>query len=252
MKVTILGCSGTFPGPDSGCSSYLVEHEGFRLLLDAGNGSIGALQRHAPLLGVDAVFLTHLHADHCVDLVAYYYARRYHPEGQPPPLPLYGPQATGSRLVAMLGHHPADLIGPTYDLVPTDSGCPGIGPFDVELARTNHPIECHAIRLSVGGRSFVYSGDSGECPELVELADGADTLLIEASWYDEDPVPPGVHLTARQAGEHAARAQVGRTLLTHVVPWGSRDRTLEEASQGHGHGFRGPLEIARPDATYEI
>ena len=85
MRLTVLGCAGTFPGPLSGCSSYLVEQDGFRLLLDAGNGAVSALQRAADLLAVDAVLLSHLHADHCLDLVAYSYARRYHPEGPLPP-----------------------------------------------------------------------------------------------------------------------------------------------------------------------
>ncbi len=99
MRLTVLGCAGTFPGPRSGCSSYLVEHDGFRLLLDAGNGAVGALQRHGGLLDLDAVLLSHLHADHCVDLVAYAYARIYPPAGPPPPLPVYGPGGTEERLV---------------------------------------------------------------------------------------------------------------------------------------------------------
>ena len=91
MKLTVLGSAGTFPGPDSPCSAYLVEHEGFRLLLDFGPGSLGPLQRHLGLLDLDAVYLSHLHADHCLELVTYSYARRYHPDGNPPSLPVYGP-----------------------------------------------------------------------------------------------------------------------------------------------------------------
>ena len=68
MRLTVVGCSGSFPGPESAASCYLLEADGFRLVVDMGNGSLGALQRHAPLFGVDAVLLSHLHADHCVDL----------------------------------------------------------------------------------------------------------------------------------------------------------------------------------------
>src|SRR5690606_10081583 len=68
MKLTVVGCSGSFPSPDSACSSYLVEADGYRLLLDMGNGALGALQRHCGLYDLDAVALSHLHADHCIDM----------------------------------------------------------------------------------------------------------------------------------------------------------------------------------------
>ena len=87
MQLTVLGCAGTFPGPSSPCSGYLVEHDGYRLILDLGAGALGNLQRHCDLREIDAVYITHLHADHCIDLVAYFYARRYHPQGMPPILP---------------------------------------------------------------------------------------------------------------------------------------------------------------------
>jgi ribonuclease BN (tRNA processing enzyme) len=81
VRLTVIGCSGSFPGPDSPASCYLVESGGFRLLLDLGNGALGALQRHVGLYDIDAVCLSHLHADHCLDLCAYYVARTFHPDG---------------------------------------------------------------------------------------------------------------------------------------------------------------------------
>ena len=94
----MLGCSGTFPGAGSPCSGYLVECDGFRLVVDLGAGALGPLQRHVGLLDVDAVYISHLHSDHCIDLVAYSYARRYHPDGIPPVLPVYGPPGLAARL----------------------------------------------------------------------------------------------------------------------------------------------------------
>src|ERR1700753_1421592 len=93
MKLTGVGMAGTFPGPVSGCSSYLVEHEGFRLLLAIGDVSTGALQEACALLGPAAVIVSHLHGDHYLDLITYPYARRYHPEGQPAKLDVHGPSA---------------------------------------------------------------------------------------------------------------------------------------------------------------
>lgn len=235
MDLTVLGCAGTFPGPESPCSGYLIEHDGFRLVVDLGAGALGALQRHVDLLDVDAVYLSHLHADHCIDLVAYAYARRYHPSGVPPRLPVYGPAGTAQRICNAFEAPPADHLLDVFDF--REIATPAqlrIGPFDVQTVRTNHPIECHAMRLSAGGRSLTYSGDTGVCPELVELARGSDVLLCEASWTHSDDNPPGVHLSGQQAGEHGAQAGVARLLLTHMVAWADADTIVAEARAAFG------------------
>lgn len=234
MDLTVLGCAGTFPGPDSPCSGYLVEHDGFRLVLDLGAGALGALQRHVDLLEVDAVYLSHLHADHCIDLVAYSYARRYHPRGVPPRLPVYGPVGTAERICNAFETPPADGLLDVFDFHEVPPGEQQIGPFAVRTVRSNHPVECHAIRLTAGGRSLTYSGDTGECPDLVELARGTDLFLCEASWSHDDANPPGIHLSGRQAGEHAAKADVGRLVVTHIVAWADADAVVAEARTAFG------------------
>src|SRR5437868_9100151 len=98
MLLTVVGCSGSFPGPESAASCYLLEAEGFRLVIDLGNGALGVLQRHAELSGIDAICVSHLHADHCVDLAAYWVARQYNPGGALPPIPVYGPRGTAQRV----------------------------------------------------------------------------------------------------------------------------------------------------------
>src|SRR5579862_4913036 len=98
MDLTIVGCSGSFPGPDSPASCYLVEAEGFRLLVDLGNGALGPLQRYAGLDQIYAICLSHLHADHCLDMCAYQVFRTYRPEGPLPPIPVYGPAGAAPRL----------------------------------------------------------------------------------------------------------------------------------------------------------
>lgn len=252
MRLTVLGCSGTFPGAHSGCSSYLVEEDGFRLLLDMGNNATGALQRHAPLFGVDAVFITHAHADHCIDLVAYSYARRYVPPGfepTPEPLPVYAPAGMHDRLMRCYEHEPEDRLGSVYSFREVRGGqVLDVGPFRLDLARVEHPVECNAVRLSSGGRSLTYSGDTGESGALVELARGTDLALLEASWYDGDDNPPGVHLTAGQAGAHAARADAGRLLLTHLTPWCDPDRSAEEAARA----YSGAMTVASAGAVIDV
>jgi ribonuclease BN (tRNA processing enzyme) len=246
VKVTVLGSAGTFPNAESACSAYLVEHDGFQLLLDMGNGSLGALQRYADLLTPDAVFLSHLHADHCVDLLNYSYARRWHPE-QPPPITVYGPGGAKERLQAIGG---SDMDGFTgvFDFTHTTEGKSAIGPFDVTLATAAHPVETYSIRLGAGGKTVVYSGDSGPTPALVANARGADLLLCEATWEDGADHPPDLHMTARQAGDHAQQAGVSKLLLVHTTPFTNDDTLREEA----GAQYDGDLDLPAAGATYTV
>jgi ribonuclease BN (tRNA processing enzyme) len=248
VKLTVLGCSGTFPGPDSPCSGYLVEHDGYRLVMDLGAGALGQLQRHCGLLDVDAVYLSHLHADHCIDLVAYSYARRYHPDGVPPRLPVYGPAGTAQRICNAFDEPPDNGLVDVYDFREVNEGTMELGPFQVRTSRVNHPIECHGIRLEAGGRSLTYSGDTDRCSTLIDLAYETDLFLCEASWPDSQENPPGVHLTGRTAGEQATRAGARRLLLTHLVPWADPASVLSEARSS----YAGELELARSGATYEV
>ncbi len=247
MKVTVLGCAGTFPSAESGCSAYLVQHEGFSLLLDAGNGAIGALQRHLGLFDLDAVLLSHLHADHCLDLVAYSYARRYHPDPQPRLL-VHGPAGTAQRLCNVFDRPPEDGLHDVYDFRTTSPGRLTLGPFDITLTPTAHPIECYAIRVSAGGRTVTYSADTGPSPEVAKAAEGSDLFLCESTWLEDSPRPPNLHLTAREAGEHAARADVGRLALIHTTAYLDQDAYVEQAATAFG----GPLDRARPGATYDL
>jgi ribonuclease BN (tRNA processing enzyme) len=258
VRLTIVGCSGSFPGPESPASCYLVEAEGFRLVIDLGSGALGALQRYAGLDEIDAVWVSHLHADHCLDLCDFSVARRFAPGGPRPPIPVYGPPQTALRLGRAFGADPAGEAGPggdplhgmseLFDFTTLAEGTTEIGPLRVTTAHMNHPVETFGMRLEHAGRSLAYSADTAETDALVRLARDADVLLCEASFTEPadggdgggPPLPEGVHLTGRQAGEHAARAGVGQLVLTHLVPWNDESRTLDEA----GQVFSGPLSLA--------
>lgn len=251
MRVTVVGCSGSYPGPDSPASCYLVEseHQGrtWRILLDLGNGALGALQRYADPLLVDAVFLSHLHADHCLDLCSYYVLRKYHPEGPQPRIPVIGPAGVAARLAA--AYDLPDVPGMTgeFDFAEYD-GPFEIGPFRVEPVPVVHPVPSYALRVSADGATLAYSGDTAACDGLVRAATDADLFLAESSFVDGEDNPVGVHLTGREAAELAAGAGVRRLVLTHIPPWHDPHRSLDAATPV----FRGPLELAAPGATYEL
>ena len=239
MQLTVIGCSGSFPGPDSPASSYLLEAEGFRLVLDMGNGSLGVLQRYAELFGIDAICVSHLHADHCIDLGSYWVARRYAPGGPKSPIPVYGPRGTAER-IAGLGGEDVASVRARFDVHDLEPRSQEIGPFRVTTERMNHPVETFGFRVEHVGWKLAYSADTGQTDALARLADGVDVLLSEASFQDGPDNPPDLHLTARQAGEYATRAGAGRLVLTHLVPWYDRERSLAEAAGS----YRGPLSAA--------
>ena len=248
MRLTVLGCAGSFPGPEAACSAYLVEADNFRLLLDFGTGSLGPLQRYAGLMSIDAILLSHLHGDHIFDACSYVVVRRYAPGGPYPPIPVYAPSGAPDRLMAVYSAEdtPLDDVYTFYGLQP---GTFPIGPFTVTVDRMNHPVETYGVRLEHDGAVLAYSADTAPCDALVRLAHGADLFLCEASYLDEVANPPGLHLTGGEAGDAAAKAGVGRLLLTHLVAaWGSEADTFDAATRA----FSGPVEIVRPGARYEI
>ena len=246
MKLTVLGCAGSFPGPDSACSAYLVEADGFRLLLDFGTGSLSALQRYASLTSVDAIVLTHLHADHMFDACSYVVVRRYAPEGPYPAIPIYAPAGAAARVGAAYGEGSVDDV---YTFTDLRAGTFDVGPFSVTVDRVNHPVETYGVRVEHGGRVLAYSADTAACEALSRLAKNADLFLCEASYNDGEENPPDLHLTGREAAEHATKAGVGRLLLTHLVTaWGSEANTYEAASAA----FAGPIEVARAGASYDV
>jgi ribonuclease BN (tRNA processing enzyme) len=249
VLVTVIGCSGSFPGPESPASCYLVEADGFSMLLDLGSGALGTLQRHRSLYEIDAVWLSHLHADHCLDLCGYWVARRYCPDGPPPKIPVYGPAGTADRMARAYDLDPDPGMREIFDFEMLRHGIQQIGPFKVTTAMMCHPVDAFGFRIECDGRVLAYSGDTGASAALVELARDADLFLCEASFLDRPGLPTDLHLTAREAGEHAARAGAKKLVLTHLVPWNDRDESLAEAE---ATGFAGKIELARQGAEYQL
>ena len=248
MRLTVLGCSGSVPGRDGPASSYLLEQEGYHLLLDLGNGAFGALQRHVDPARVDAVVLSHLHPDHCLDLAPYVVWRRFAGRAPLPRLPVLGPAGTHDRLAVAYDPGAKAGLRDVLDVAAVTPSQRELGPFRLRFARVNHPVPTYAVRVEAGGRTLTYSGDTGLSEALVRLASGCETLLCEAGYPDGRPYPPNLHLSGREAGEHAAKAGVGRLLVTHVPPWEDRDAIAVEAAAAFG----GPSEPVTAGTTYEL
>lgn len=218
MDLTIAGCAGSYPGPDSAASCYLVTADGFRLVVDLGNGGFGALQRFADPAAIDAVLISHLHGDHCLDLCSYQVYRVFGVPEPLPPIPVFAPAGAAARLDRAAAVDGGQPVSEAFRFQELAAGTAEIGPLTVTTAHMNHPVETFGFRFEHGGRAIAYSADTGPCDELVSLAAGADVLLSEATFREQPGLPGDLHLTARQAGEHAARAGAGELVLTHLMP----------------------------------
>jgi ribonuclease BN (tRNA processing enzyme) len=248
MRLTVVGCAGSFPGANSPASCYLLEADGFRLVVDLGNGALGALQKYIGLFDVDAIALSHLHADHCVDLYSYAIARTYAPGGVRDPIPVYAPAGARERIGRIHGVGDEDGLTDRFDFRTLTPGRLEIGPFEVTAAHMNHPVEAFGFRFTHGGRSVVYSGDTGPTDALVPLAKGANVLLCEASFVHGPDLPPDLHLSGRQAARYAAQAGVGQLVLTHLQAWNEPQTIFHEAATTFGGG----LILAYPGQVIDL
>ena len=217
VKVTVLGCAGSHIGAQRMCSSYLVEAEGYRLLLDCGNGSLSNLQQRLELAQIDAVLLSHLHVDHFADLYSLYYALRFHRDG-PRTVDVHAPRGSHDFVAQLLGDD--DQFGRTCRFSDAAAGDRlSLGPFDVTLFAGVHPVESLASRITAGGHVLAYSGDSAPTPNLVDCARDADAFLCDSTWLERQrPLPPDIHCTGAEAGRIAAQAGAARLMVTHVFP----------------------------------
>jgi ribonuclease BN (tRNA processing enzyme) len=254
MRLTVLGCSGSMPGPDSPAAGYLVRAGEHAIALDLGNGTIGAMLRHIDPFVLDAVALSHLHPDHCADMTALVVYLRYRPTppGARRRLPVYGPSETATRLARAYAPSAAELattdLSDVLDIRPLSNGAVRMGPFELTAAPVAHPCESYALRVRQGGTTLVYTGDSGPCDELSKLAAGADLLLAEATWTDDPSRPKDLHLSGVQAGRLAATAGAGGLLLTHIAPWTDPSAVLAEAREV----FDGPVDVVAAGRSYDV
>lgn len=252
MRLTVVGCSGSYPGPDSPASCYLLEEEfegrTWRVLLDLGSGALGSLHNFADPLAIDGVLLSHLHADHCLDLCGYYVMRRYHPSGHAPIIPVWGPAETPARMAGAYDLAPQPGMHEEFDFRTYPAQQFVFGPFQVEAIEVEHPVPAYALRITVNGRTLVYSGDCAPCSGLDRAAHEADLLLAEAAFCDGDENPEGIHLTGREVGELAQRAGARNVVLTHIPPWHDKQIAFDEAREV----WSGPLTLAHVGDVYEI
>jgi ribonuclease BN (tRNA processing enzyme) len=264
MRITVLGKSPSWQDAGGACSGYLVQEDGTSLLLDCGNGVFGKLRAALDYVDVDAVVLSHLHADHFLDLVPFAYALTYAPRQQPVPVDRWpgtdtparpvlhappGARDVFRRVVGAWGNE--DLIEKAFDLREYDAGDHlEAGPLRVGFQEVEHFVQTFAVAVtsSVTSGRLVFGADTAPSERLVEFASGADLLLVEATLPRPEREGERGHLTPAEAGEHAARAAVGRLVLTHIS-----DELDEDWARGEAAAtFGGDVRVAREGDVYEV
>jgi ribonuclease BN (tRNA processing enzyme) len=229
VKVTVLGSCAAWPEPGRAATGFLLEHDGFSVALDLGTGTLANLQRYVPHERLGAVLITHEHLDHCIDLYPLTVARAFHPEPLTP-LPLYAPPGVFERIAALEDEEGVEEMRQLFDVRPVEPG-EGfeVGPLRVSSRLLPHMVPNAGFRVEAGDRTVTYTGDTGPSQEIEELARDSDLLVAECSWLDPNEDLGPIHLTATQAGEHAARAGAGSLLLAHFWPGLDRDAARERA-----------------------
>ena len=241
LTLTVLGCSGSYPAIDCPCSGYLVQFEETTVAIDLGPGCLANMQRHIELPELSGVVLSHAHSDHWVDLTGLHVAMKYrHGIEQ---LPVHG--TAQNRVMASLI---TGSFEPTFEWFDTgDADSFMIGALRFTLARTDHYIETHAVRVdSPDGRSLAYSADTGPDWSLTSLGTGIDLALLEATYGTDEERGDILHLSASDAGAIARDAGAGRLILTHFWP----ESDLGVHARNGESAYGAPVTIASPNERY--
>ena len=263
VELKVLGKSPAWQDADGACSGYLVSAGGTRLLMDCGSGVLGKLRMVIDYADVQAVVISHLHADHMLDLVPFASGLIYAPRHQPvpvaghpgtefPPRPRLlappGAREAFRRLCAASGMRD-EHIETAFKLEEYDPDQPvQVDELELSFRRVPHFLPTQAVAIAADGHRLTYSADCSPSDELCEFARDTDLLLIEATLPRPERAGPRGHLTPGEAGEHGRRAGARRLVLTHISDELDADWAKREAE----HSFGGPVEIATEGAVFRV
>jgi ribonuclease BN (tRNA processing enzyme) len=252
VRITVLGKSPAWQDAGGACSGYLIEEDGHRVLLDCGNGVFGKLRAACEFTAVEAVVISHLHADHFIDLIPFAYALTLSPRprvaGVQPVL--HAPPGALEAFRRVTGTwNDEQLIERAFDVREYDpAGELALGALRVRFHEVPHFVRTHAVRMQGARGSFTYGADCAPNEEIVSFAHETDLLMLEAAVAQASTDGVRGHLTPAEAGEHGRRAAARRLVLTHI----SEDVDAGWAHTEAEQAFGGPVEIAREGAVYEV
>ncbi|QTH59403.1 MBL fold metallo-hydrolase [Corynebacterium hindlerae] len=252
MKLTILGCSGSTGAPDNPASGYLVQVDNAPgVMLDCGPGVLAKVQEFANPAELH-VALSHLHADHCLDVPSLMVWRRYHPVAPSAGRnQLVGPADTVNHL-GPLSLEGEDDYSDSFAFTPWTARVPHIvDRVQITPYPVIHPVETYGLRVTEAttGKTIAYSGDSAYTDSLIECARDADLFLCEATWGDSSlGKPADMHMSGAEAGLIASRAGAKKLVLIHIPPWADPEAALRSAQEN----FDGEVIVGESGMEFQL
>jgi ribonuclease BN (tRNA processing enzyme) len=246
VQLRILGSAGGWPGPGRPCSGYLLEAAGRRVWVDAGSGTLVELLRHSTLTELDAIWISHLHPDHCADLPMAWHTLAYGPR-RDRPLPLLAPSTVASTITGMLDEGAG--LSMVFDVVELADGMTiPLGDLTLQAIAMRHSMETYGLRAGCDGRIVSYTADSAPCDAVNDLARDADLFLCEAFLSLSDPLPFRSVMRPEDAGRAAAAGSARLLVLTHLHPQADPAAAVARAATQ----FPGPIEVAEPGRVFRL
>ncbi|OZU87946.1 hypothetical protein CIL03_14690 [Virgibacillus indicus] len=243
MKITIIGCWGGYPAAGGATSAYLLEKEGFSVLIDAGSGSLSKLQHYISIAKLDAVILSHYHHDHVADIGVLQYAKlvEYYVNGMDKVLPIYGHRKDLAGFSSLTHEY---TKGIAYDPDQTLE----IGPFAITFLKTKHPVACYGMRITDGESVIVYTADTSYQEAWIPFAENADLLITDSNFYAGQDASKAGHMTSIEGAAIAQRANVKTLILSHLPQYGDNTHLVKEAKQY----YKGSIQLAKEGLIWGV
>jgi ribonuclease BN (tRNA processing enzyme) len=255
VQLVVLGSGTSVFHPQRAAAAFWLETEQGSLLLDCSADAPHRLaQEGLDWANLDAVWISHLHLDHCGGLAPLLFGMKHAPQTQSrkKPLQIFACAGTRKLLTAIGEAHNYRLFELPFPLnlveVSTGDAAQGSEPLKGLTATffpTPHRPESLALKLKdQRGTTIVYSSDTGFSEELAGFAAGADLFVLECSFYRNKPIQ--THLELADAMRMATIAEPRKILLTHLYPeWDGVDleREAERLWPGETIAARDGLRI---------
>ncbi|HLR64060.1 MAG TPA: MBL fold metallo-hydrolase [Pseudogracilibacillus sp.] len=242
MKLTVVGYWGGYPHVDGATSMYVIEKDGFMLVVDVGSASLAKFQKYKKVKDIDAVLISHYHTDHIADIGVLQHALliNHYVTGDDKKVPIYG-HIENERQFQELNHDFTEAVA--YD----PNQVLKLGPFTIRFIKTKHSVPCYGMKITDGDTTIVYTADSAYMDDWIDFSRHADLLITDCNFYQKQKASDAGHMTSEEGAYIAKEADVKELLLSHLPQFGDQSLLVKEAQSI----FQGPIHLASEGLVWE-